>query len=433
MASGHSRVSAQGLGQSAAKATIARMRSYRWEYVALITLCIAVLFWAAIHFLRPSKPSKPGVEAAPVGVAKAASGNMNVELEGLGTVTPISTVTVQTQINGQLVSVGYREGQLVKQGDFLAQIDPRPYEVALEQARGALAHDTGLLNQARSDLARYLVLKRENAIADQVVSDQEFLVQQDTGTVLQDQANVNNAKLNLTYCHIVSPVTGRAGLRLVDPGNYVQAASSTGLVVLTVLRPITVVFVLPEDNIPAVARQLREGHTLPVTALDRSDTKIIAQGTLTSLDNTVDTTTGTVKLRATFPNNDFALFPNGFVNARLQLETLRHVLEIPARAVQTGAPGTFVYVVRPNHTVHVQVVKTGVTNGDNVQIASGLKPGDTVVTDGIGLLREGAAVRISPEVKSIPTQTNTGPGAPPGEQAPSTQTTTAGQVATSTH
>jgi multidrug efflux system membrane fusion protein len=391
-----------------------RGANFRLLAVLLVALLIAAfLIW---HFAFPARQTKSYVPAVPVGVSKITTGDMPVQLMGLGTVTPTATVTVQTQINGQLTAVGYREGQIVQKGQFLAQIDPRPYEIALQQAQGALAHDTGLLNQAKSDLARYVALDRANAIAKQTVTDQEFLVQQDTGLVTEDDASVNTQKLNLAYCHIVAPVTGRAGLRLVDPGNYVQTSSATGLVVLTQLQPITVIFVLPEDQIQAVSQQTGTGTKLQVDAFDRNQQKVIAQGVLTTIDNTVDTTTGTIKLRATFPNENLALFPNEFVNAQLLLQTLKNVTEVPVRAVQTGAPGTFVYLVRPNRTAHVQVIKPGVTDGDYTQVLSGLKPGDTVVTDGAGLLREGAKVRVMPNGNATPVQVNNGPGAPPGQQ-----------------
>jgi membrane fusion protein, multidrug efflux system len=382
--------------------------------ILLATVVIAgLLLW---HFLGSPRQAKSYVPAVPVGVSQITTGDMPVQLMGLGTVTPMATVTVQTQINGVLTAVGYKEGQIVQKGQFLAQIDPRPYQIALEQAQGALAHDTGLLNQAKSDLQRYVALDRQNAIAKQTVTDQEFLVQQDQGLVLEDQASVNTQKLNLVYCHIVSPVTGRVGLRLVDPGNYVQTSSATGLVVLTQLQPITVIFVLPEDQIQAVSQETGGGARLAVTAFDRNQERVIAQGVLTTIDNTVDTTTGTVKLRATFPNENLALFPNEFVNAQLLLKTLKNAIEVPVRAVQTGAPGSFVYLVRPNRTAHVQVIKTGVTDGDFTQVLSGLKPGDTVVTDGAGLLREGAKVRVMPNGSAAPVQVNNGPGAPPGQQ-----------------
>jgi multidrug efflux system membrane fusion protein len=391
----------------------------RGANLRLLAILVAALLIAALliwHFVFPAHQAKSYVPAAPVGVSKITAGYMPVQLMGLGTVTPVATVTVQTQISGQLTAVGYKEGQIVQKGQFLAQIDPRPYEIALQQAQGVLAHDTGLLNQAKSDLARYVALDRANAIAKQTVTDQEFLVQQDTGLVAEDEASVNNQKLNLAYCHIVAPVTGRAGLRLVDPGNYVQTSSATGLVVLTELQPITAIFVLPEDQIQAVSQQIRTGTNLQVIAFDRNQQQAIAQGVLTTIDNTIDTTTGTVKLRATFPNENLALFPNEFVNAQLLLQTLKNVTEAPVRAVQTGAPGTFVYLVRPNRTAHVQVIKTGVTDGDFTQVLSGLKPGDTVVTDGASLLREGAKLRVMQNGNATPVQVNNGPGAPPGQQ-----------------
>jgi multidrug efflux system membrane fusion protein len=352
----------------------------------------------------------------PVGVARVTTGDMKVVLTGLGTVTPVSTITVQTQISGQLMSVGFKEGEIVNKGDFLAQIDPRPYQVALAQAEGTLAHDTALLGQAKSDLARYVSLNRQDSIAKQQVTDQQFLVQQDEGTVQLDRASVDSARLNLTYCHIVSPVTGRVGLRLVDPGNYVQASSSTGLVVVTQEQPISVIFVLPEDDIPDITAQVQSGATLAVSAYDRTDTRKLADGTLTTVDNTVDTTTGTVKLRATFPNTDAALFPNQFVNARMLLKTIPHATEVPAAAVQHGAPGTFVYLVKPDNTVAVQVIKTGITDGDDMQVLSGLAPGDTVVVDGTDRLKDGAKIRLGSEGGAAPIATNNGPGAPPGEQ-----------------
>lgn len=390
-------------------------RWVRWGFVALVLLILA---WIAWHVFWPAKPAKTPTAAVPVGVAPVTTGDMHVTLQSLGTVTPTATITVQTQISGQLMYVGFKEGQLVSKGQLLAQIDPRPYQAALAQAEGALTHDLGLLNQAQSDLDRYLILDKQNSIAKQVVADQQFLVRQDQGTVMEDRANIQTAKLNLVYCHIVSPVSGRAGLRLVDPGNYVQASGSTGLVVVTELQPITAIFVLPESDIPALQAQMQGGARLPVAAYDQGNAKQIAEGELTTLDNTVDTTTGTVKLRASFPNTDLALFPNEFVNARLLLQTLSKATEVPVAAVQYGAPGSFVYVLNANNTVSVRVIKTGVTDGDNIQVLSGLTPGEKVVTDGVSLLRDGAHVRLQTAgAGKHQGATNTGPGAPPGEQS----------------
>jgi multidrug efflux system membrane fusion protein len=357
-----------------------------------------------------------GPQAQRVGAARVGRADLHVVLSGLGTVTPLATITVQTQINGLLMSVGFKEGQIVQKGDFLAQIDPRPYQVALEQAQGTYDHDYQALKQAQSDLARYEQLNRQDSISKQQTVDQEFLVKQDQGTVLEDQGAIDTDKLNLSYCHITAPVTGRVGLRLVDPGNYVQTSSTTGLVVLTQLQPISVIFVLPEDDIPEVYQELRAGQTLQVTAWDRTNTTQIATGTLMTVDNEVDTTTGTVKLRATFPNTNFELFPNQFVNARLLERTLTNVTVAPVAAVQHGAPGTFVYVIKPDSTVAVQVVKTGITDEDRVQILSGLNPGDSVVVDGADQLRDGAKVRMTQDAGDQAATENNGPGAPPGEQ-----------------
>jgi multidrug efflux system membrane fusion protein len=389
---------------------------WRWVGILLVLLVIGWLLW---HFLlAPSGKTHVQQPLQPVGVAKVNTGDIQVVLTGLGTVTPVATVTVVTQISGQLMSVGFKEGQIVKQGDFLAQIDPRPYQVALAQDQGTLAHDMGLLAQAKSDLERYAKLNRQDSISRQQVTDQQFLVQQDEGTVAVDRATIDSAKLNLTYCHITSPVTGRVGLRLVDPGNYVQSSSATGLVVVTTLQPISVVFVLPEDDIPDIQEQMQAGATLEVDAYDRSNAKLLAKGSLITVDNTVDTTTGTVKLRATFPNTDLALFPNQFVNARLLLKTIKGATEVPVAAVQHGAPGTFVYVVKPDSTAAVQVITTGVTDGDNIEVTKGLNPGDTVVVDGTDRLKDGAKIRVSTgnAAAGAPANADNGPGAPPGEQ-----------------
>jgi multidrug efflux system membrane fusion protein len=386
----------------------------RWIGILLLLLVIGWLAWRFLF--APASHPKHAQAAQPVGVAKVTTGDLHVILTGLGTVTPLATITVQTQISGLLMSVGFKEGQIVNKGDFLAQIDPRPYQVALAEAEGTLAHDVGLLAQAKSDLARYVALNRQDSISKQQVADQQFLVQQDEGTVAYDRALVDSSKLNLVYCHIVSPVTGRVGLRLVDPGNYVQTSSSTGLVVVTQLQPISVISVLPEDDIPEIQQQMQAGATLEVDAYDRSNTKLIAKGTLITIDNTVDTTTGTVKLRASFPNTDFALFPNEFVNARLVLRTITDATEVPVAAIQQGAPGTFVYLLKPDSSVAVQVVKTGITDGEEIQVLSGLKAGDTVVVDGVDRLKAGAKVKVTPDASDIEATSNNGPGAPPGEQ-----------------
>jgi multidrug efflux system membrane fusion protein len=392
-----------------------RRRRFTGVIVLLVAAVIGIGVWRLL-WPHGAPEKRSGQDVQPIGAAKITAGQINETIVGLGTVTPLATITVQTQINGQLMEVGFQEGQLVHKGDFLAQIDPRPSQAALDLAQGQLAHDTGLLEQAQSDLARFETLGRQDSIAQQQVADQKFLVQQDKGLVQEDQANVETAKLNLVYAHIVAPVTGRVGLRLVDPGNYVQTTNVTGLVVLAEVEPISVIFVIPEDSIQDVWEQVRAGQKLAVSAYNRSDDKLIATGTLESVDNLIDTTTGTVKLRATFPNTDERLFPNQFVNARLLVRTLEHATTAPVAAIQHGAPGTFVFLVRPDNSVAVQKVGTGVAEGDRIQIVSGLKPGDTVVVDGADRLRDGSKVRIVPDQDDTAADTNNGPGAPPGQQ-----------------
>jgi len=379
----------------------------------LAVLIVAVILWRLIF--GPKKPTPP-TPPTPVGVAKVTSGDMAVELRGIGTVTPEATITVQSQISGYLFKVAFKEGQIVRKGQLLDLIDPRPYENALAEAQGTLVHDTGLWEQGKANLERFRVLGRQDSIAQQTLADQEFLVRQLEGTVMTDRAAVKNAKLNIAYCHVSAPVTGRVGLRLVDAGNYIQTGAATALVVIAQLQPITVIFVLPEDNVPAVSEQLATGARLRVSAWDRESSHEIARGTLLTIDNTIDTTTGAVKLRASFPNENLALFPNEFVNARLTLQTLRGVTIVSSRAVQHGAPGTFVYLLRPNGVAHVQVIRTGVSQGDQMQVLSGLAPGDTVVVDGVDRLREGARVRVVPASQIGAAPTNAGPGAPPGQQ-----------------
>jgi membrane fusion protein, multidrug efflux system len=396
-----------------------RKRRLRAVWFSLAIILAAVGIW---HQFTPAKigGKRLGQEATPVGVAKVTKGDIGEVLSGLGTVTPLATITVQAQIAGQLMSVGFKEGQIVNKGDFLAQIDPRPYEALKAQYEGQLLHDQGVLEQAQLDNVRYQTLLKQNSIARQQAEDQVYIVKQDEGTVKTDQALIDAQALNIFYCHIVAPVTGRVGLRLVDPGNYVQVPNTNGLVVLTQLEPISVVFVLPEDNIQAVWKEARAGKTLSVKAYNRTDDEEIATGVLESIDNEVDTTTGTVKIRASFPNSELSLFPNEFVNARLLLRTLRDVTLSPTAAIHHGAPGAFVYLIKPDDTVAVRVVKTGVTEGDQVQIISGLNPNDTVVVDGADRLRDGAKIRIIPDQNNVAAATGNEPRVPSGERLSNT-------------
>lgn len=330
-----------------------------------------------------------------VRIATAVTGDMPVLLSALGTVTPTATVTVKTQIAGQLMSVGFTEGQMVHKGDFLAQVDPRPYQISLEQAQGTLTHDSALLAQAKADLQRYEVLQQQNSIGAQQVDDQRYLVKQYTGQVQADAAQVKTYQLDLTYCHIVAPVDGRVGLRQVDPGNYVQTSDTNGIVILTAMNPMDVIFTIPEDSLPPVLARVATGARLPVTALDRGNSTVLAHGYLQTIDNEIDTTTGTVKLRAEFQNPDFKLYPSQFVNARLLVDTRHDATVVPSSAIQTGSIGQYVYLVKPDNTVAVSVVKTDIVDGERTSVLSGVEPGDRVVIDGTDRLRDGAKVEIT--------------------------------------
>jgi multidrug efflux system membrane fusion protein len=409
-----------------------RRRLLGWLGVLLLLLAAGMIAW---HMLAPA-PAPQGraaqAPAQPVGVALAAHGDVRIVVNALGTVTPLATVTVKTQIAGQLQQIAFTEGQIVHKGDFLAQIDPRPYQAALEQYEGQLAHDQALLKQAQADLARYQTLLRQDSIARQQADDQVFVVQQYAGAIRSDQAQIDTQKLNLTYCHIVAPVDGRVGLRQVDAGNYVQTSDASGIVVITQLQPISAIFSIAEDNLPMVQKQVHAGAKLPVTAYDRANVTELATGELATLDNQIDTTTGTVKLRAVFANTDETLFPNQFVNARLLVDTLHDVVTVPTAAVLRGAPGTYAYLVGADATVAVRPVKTGVTDGDKVQIVSGLAVGDRVVIDGADRLREGARVSAKDETPDAATPARaTQAGGPAG--APAASGTGADQPAHAHH
>ena len=378
----------------------------------IIAAALVVGAYEFVHTVRSPAPTSSrtpvgGLQA--VGGATIGQGNIRVLVNALGTVTPLATVTVQSQISGYLTQVGFTEGQMVQKDDFLAQIDPRPYEALKAQYEGQLAHDQGLLNQAKMDLTRYQTLAQQNSIARQQAEDQVYIVQQYEGSVKQDQALIDAQSLNLAYCHILSPVTGRVGLRLVDPGNYVQTSSTTGIAVVTQLQPITVVFSIPEDDLPDIMPQLTSGATLAVTAFDRANVKQLAKGSVAAVDNQIDTTTGTVKVKAQFDNTDYALFPNQFVNAQLLVKTLQNVVTVPTAAIQRGSPGTYVYALSDDGTVSVRQIKIGPTDGTLTAVESGLKAGDHVVVDGSDRLRDGIKVNIT-EMDGKPVTAKTGSG-----------------------
>jgi multidrug efflux system membrane fusion protein len=365
--------------------------------VVAVLLAFALAAWLLTPKARPPQQGRfsGGGMPMPIVAATARTGDMPITLIGLGTVTPLATVTVQSQISGQIMKIAFQEGQTVKKGDPLIQIDPRPYDVALEQAQGALIRDKALLANARVDLERYQTLFSQDSISQQQVATQQALVTQDEGTVKTDQGQVDATKLNLVYCHITAPIAGRAGLQQVTVGNYVTPAEPTGLVVLTQLRPITVVFTLPEDEIPPLLAQLHAGRTLPVTAYDRTHTVKLATGTLQSIDSQIDTTTGTLKLKAIFPNSDESLFPQQFVNVDLLLDTVHGATLIPQAGVQRGEPGTYVYVVdSADQTVSVRTITLGPGDATDVSITQGLKPGEMVVVDGADKLKDGAKVLL---------------------------------------
>ena len=381
---------------------VERQRTGSARLVIGLVMVIAALsggyiVFRSLHSTHPVGAAGHNAQAAPqpVGAATIGQGDIRVIINALGTVTPIATITVQTQINGQLQEVAFTEGQMIKKGDFLAQIDPRPYQLLQAQYEGQLARDQGVLAQARVDLARYKTLAEQNSIARQQYEDQIYIVQQDEGTVKLDQALIDQQKLNVTYCHIVSPVTGRIGLRLVDPGNYLQTTNTTGVAVVTQLQPITVIFPVPEDDLPDILSQTKAGAPLEVYAYDRANVRSLATGRVAAIDSQIDTTTGTAKLRAQFDNADNALFPNQFVNAQLVVNTLHNVVTVPTAAIQRGAPGTYVYVINANDTVSVRPVSIGPTDGPMVAVNSGLSVGERVVVDGADRLRDGARVTIA--------------------------------------
>lgn len=339
------------------------------------------------------RKGRQGPVAIPVAVDTVRQGNIGVYINALGTVTPVYTVTVTSRVVGELREVHYREGQIVHKGDLLAVIDPRPYQAVLTQAQGQLARDQALLKNAYIDLDRYKTIYQQRAIPEQQLATQQATVEQDEGIVKLDEGNLEAAKVNVEYSRITAPITGRVGLRLVDPGNIVQANGTTGLLTITQLQPITVIFTIAEDYLSDVTTQMRAGHKLRVDALDRSNQTEIAEGTVLTIDNQVDTTTGTVKVRAIFSNKDYRLFPNEFVNAKLLVRTLNNVNLIPTAAIQRNNDIAFVYVVNQNSTVQSRNINIATTEG-NTAAVTGVAPGEKLVTDGFDKLQDGVKVSI---------------------------------------
>jgi membrane fusion protein, multidrug efflux system len=365
----------------------------------VILALFALLFWWVWHHRAAPATTGGGRRAAMGGtvnlnIATAKKGNIGVYLDAIGTVTPVYTATIVSQVTGVITEVHYREGQLVQKGQLLIQIDPRPFEANVLTAQGTLERDTNLLAQAEMDLKRYQDAWAKNAIPKQTLDDQEKLVLQDQGTVKADQGTLQYDQVQLAFTHITSPITGRVGLRLVDPGNLATASSTTALAVVTQLQPITVVFTIPEDSVGPLEKQLRQGKALNVDSYDRSETTKLASGKLEATDNQIDTTTGTLKLRALFSNKDNALFPNLFVNARLLLNTLENVVLIPSSAVQHNGDATYVYLIQ-NQAAHLHNIKPGVTEANQTQIIQGLNDGDVIADSSFEKLQDGSRITVA--------------------------------------
>jgi membrane fusion protein, multidrug efflux system len=395
-------------------------RSYLWVWIVVILL----LAIGGLTYYRQQQAAAQAAKAkaaaanrsVPITTATVRQGPIGVYINALGTVTPVYTATITSRVDGQIVSVNYREGQMVRKGDVLIQVDPRPYQAALMQAQGTLAHDEALLSESRIDLDRYQLAFNRNAIAKQLLDDQTQTVKQNEGSVKNDQGTVASATTNVDYATIKAPIDGRVGLRLLDPGNIVIAGSTTPLVVITQLQPITVIFSVAEDYLPQIQKQMRVGNKMSVEAFDRAQQTKLSTGSLLTLDNQVDTTTGTVKLKAIFPNQDLMLFPNQFVNTRLLVDTEQNASLAPAAAIQRNAQGTFVYVIKPDQTAAMQNVTVGTTDG-SVAAVQGLQPGQVIAITGFDKLQDGAKVSITNASGGTNANSGSGPGAATGSSS----------------
>ncbi len=371
---------------------------WKWFLAILIVVSIAWLIYGRFH-QSTEKSSKTkfnrNAMPTPVSVVKPAQRDINVYLDSLGTVTPRNTVVVTSMVNGQVLNLFFNEGQMVKKGQLLALIDPRPYEIQRAQAEGQLLKDKALLDNALLDLDRYKTLIGQSSISKQTLDTQDSLVRQYHGAVAIDQSQLDNAKLQLSYCHITAPISGRIGLRQVDPGNIIQSANTTGIATITQLQPITALFSIPEDNLPAVVLRMKSASNVAIDAFDRGQKIKLASGALLTPDNLIDTTTGSIKMRALFKNDDGALFPNQFVNIKLLVDVQKNAIAIPLTALQRGKNGDYVYVVNQGNSVTLRPVKTGNVEGEFISIIQGLSLQDEVVIDGIDKLRDGAKIKVA--------------------------------------
>lgn len=397
-----------------------RSKRKKWPWVLLAVAAVVALYLVVSAHNRAqanaeaAKAKAAASQPTPVVAATARIGDIPVYLVGLGSVTALNTAVVKSRVDGQLFRIDFHEGQTVKEGQLLAELDPRPFQVQLMQAQGQKSKDEAALQNARVDLQRYEVLMKQDAIPKQQLDTQLATVKQDEAAVESDQGQVESAKLNLAYCRIAAPIGGRVGLRLVDTGNIVHAADATGIVMVNQVQPITVIFTIAADKLPQVLQQMHAGHQLEVDAFDRDNQKQLATGSLAAVDNQIDQTTGTVRLRAVFPNQEDALFPSQFVNARLLVDTLRHTVLVPTAAIQRSPTSTFVYRVKADHTVDSRPVVVQLSEGDTTALSSGVAPGEIVVTDGVDRLRPGSKVAATmADAKARPARQGTAPAPAP--------------------